>query len=136
VGPACDETEGLKGALRRRNVFDFYTTEGACALADFFRHWDGGRLVVNIAEMPIKCPVAPLEFVFPADWFFTERGIRSKVDINFLRKEYAESKTIPALRKVGKRSGVDVKGLYRLFPDGPVKKAAYIAGLPKPRSCV
>jgi len=84
VGPAYDETEGLKGALWRRNVFDFYTIEGACALADFFRRWDGGRLVVNITEMPIKCPVAPLEFVFLADWFFTGRGIRNKVDIHFV----------------------------------------------------
>jgi len=56
--------------------------------------------------------------------------------IKFLRKEYEESNTVPALRKIGKRSGVDMKSLYRLFSDGPVKKAAYIAGLPKPRSCV
>jgi sulfide:quinone oxidoreductase len=79
-----DETEGLKDKLWYKNVFDFYTIEGACALRDFFKHWKGGKLVLNITEMPIKCPVAPLEFVFLADSYFTERGIRDKVDIHFV----------------------------------------------------
>lgn len=79
-----EETEGLKGDLWQKNVFDFYTIDGACALSNFFKHWEGGKLVVNITEMPIKCPVAPLEFVFLADWYFTERGIRDKVDIHFV----------------------------------------------------
>ncbi len=79
-----DQTEGLKDALWHRDVFDFYTVEGACALADRFKRWDGGRLVVNVVEMPIKCPVAPLEFAFLADSFFTERGIRDKVEIHFV----------------------------------------------------
>lgn len=79
-----EETEGLKGKLWYKNIFDFYTIEGACALADFFKRWEGGRLVVNITEMPIKCPVAPLEFVFLADSYFTQRGIREKVDICFV----------------------------------------------------
>jgi len=79
-----EETEGLKDGLWYKNIFDFYTIEGACALADFFKHWDGGNLVLNITEMPIKCPVAPLEFVFLADSYFTERGIRDKVNIHFV----------------------------------------------------
>jgi sulfide:quinone oxidoreductase len=78
------ETEGMLGELWHKNIFDFYTVEGALALADFFKHWEGGKLVLNITEMPIKCPVAPLEFVFLADWYFTERGIRDKVDIQFV----------------------------------------------------
>ena len=76
-----EETPGLKDAGWRQNVFDFYTYEGATALARFLRGWQGGRLVLNIAEMPIKCPVAPLEFAFLADWYFTERGMRDKVEI-------------------------------------------------------
>ena len=56
--------------------------------------------------------------------------------INFLRAEYQASGQLPTMRKIGKRSGVDMKGLYRIFPDGPLKKAAKIAGLPKPQSCV
>lgn len=79
-----EETEGLKDSLWYKNIFDFYTIEGACALADFFKHWQGGKLVINICEMPIKCPVAPLEFVFLADAYFTEKGIRDKVDLHFV----------------------------------------------------
>jgi sulfide:quinone oxidoreductase len=78
------EVEGMKDKLWYKNVFDFYTIDGACALANFFKHWDGGKLVIHITEMPIKCPVAPLEFAFLADWYFTERGIRDKVDIHFV----------------------------------------------------
>ncbi len=79
-----EETEGLKDSLWYKNIFDYYTIEGACALRDFFKRWEGGRLVINITEMPIKCPVAPLEFAFLADWFFTEKGIRDRVDIHFV----------------------------------------------------
>lgn len=78
------EIEGMKDKLWYKNVFDFYTVEGACALRNFFKHWEGGKLVIHITEMPIKCPVAPLEFAFLADWYFTERGIRDKVDIHFV----------------------------------------------------
>lgn len=81
---APEETEGMKDGLWHKNIFDFYTIEGACALREFFKHWEGGKLVINITEMPIKCPVAPLEFAFLADWYFTERGIRDKVDIHFV----------------------------------------------------
>ncbi len=78
------ETEGLKGKLWHKEIFDFYTIEGALALANYFKYWEGGDMILNIAEMPIKCPVAPLEFVFLADWYFTERGIRDKVNIHFV----------------------------------------------------
>ena len=79
-----EETEGMKEELWQKTIFDFYTIEGAVALADFFKRWEGGKLVLNITEMPIKCPVAPLEFVFLADSYFTERGMRDKVDIHFV----------------------------------------------------
>ena len=78
------ETEGMKEELWYKNIFDFYSIEGAVALAKFFKNWEGGKLVLNITEMPIKCPVAPLEFVFLADSYFTEMGIRDKVDIQFV----------------------------------------------------
>jgi sulfide:quinone oxidoreductase len=76
-----DETPGLKDGGWRKNVFDFYTPEGAAALGGFLKNWPGGRLVLNIAEMPIKCPVAPLEFLFLADWYFSERRMRHKVEL-------------------------------------------------------
>ncbi len=79
-----EETPGLKGELWQKNVFDFYTIEGATALAEFFKTWEGGELVLNIADNPIKCPVAPLEFVMFADAFFTERGMRDKVNISYV----------------------------------------------------
>ncbi|MGC8706696.1 MAG: type III sulfide quinone reductase, selenoprotein subtype [Desulfurella sp.] len=78
------ETEGLKDDLWHNSIFDFYTIEGALKLANFFRHFDEGKLVLHITEMPIKCPVAPLEFVFLADWFFTKKGVRDKVEISFV----------------------------------------------------
>ncbi len=81
---APEEVEGLTGPGWKKNVFDFYTVEGAVGLSKFLRYWKGGKMVLNIAEMPIKCPVAPLEFIFLADWWFTEQGIRDKVEIEFV----------------------------------------------------
>ena len=78
-----EETEGLKNGAWHENIFDFYTLEGATALSRFLKFWKGGRLVLNVAEMPIKCPVAPLEFLFLADWFFHERGLRDQVELVF-----------------------------------------------------
>lgn len=79
-----NETEGLNDILWHKNIFDFYTIEGSLKLSNFFRHFDEGKLVLHITEMPIKCPVAPLEFVFLADWFFTKKGIRDKIEISFV----------------------------------------------------
>ncbi|MGD0342337.1 MAG: FAD/NAD(P)-binding oxidoreductase [Bacteroidales bacterium] len=79
-----EETPGLKGELWQKKIFDFYTIEGAEALAGFFKDWKGGNLVVNVADNPIKCPVAPLEFTFFADEFFTKKGIRDKVNISYV----------------------------------------------------
>ena len=78
------EIEGLQGDLWRKSIFDFYTLDGAVALSEFFKTWEGGKLVLNIAEMPIKCPVAPLEFVFLADDYFKKRGMRDKVEITLV----------------------------------------------------
>jgi len=75
------QTEGLLGDGWGQNIFDFYTLEGAVALSRFLKFWKGGRLVLNVAEMPIKCPVAPLEFLFLADWYFHERGMRDQVEL-------------------------------------------------------
>jgi sulfide:quinone oxidoreductase len=79
-----EDTPGLKGELWQKSVFDFYTIEGAEALAMFFKTWEGGNLVINIADNPIKCPVAPLEFTFYADEFFTRKGMREKVNITYV----------------------------------------------------
>ncbi len=78
-----EETPGLTDNGWHSNVSDFYTLEGATALRNTLRFWKGGRMLLNVVEMPIKCPVAPLEFLFLADWFFHERGIREDVEITF-----------------------------------------------------
>ncbi|HTI64740.1 MAG TPA: FAD/NAD(P)-binding oxidoreductase [Gemmatimonadaceae bacterium] len=78
------ETEGLTGPGWRETMFDFYTLDGATALARKLADWPGGRLVIDIVDMPIKCPVAPLEFAFLADAFFTKRGIRDAVSITYV----------------------------------------------------
>jgi sulfide:quinone oxidoreductase len=79
-----EETEGMVNGNWHKNIFDFYTIEGSIALSNHLKYWEGGKMVINIAEMPIKCPVAPLEFAFLADWWFTEQGIRDKVEIEYV----------------------------------------------------
>ena len=80
---AFDETEGLTGHGWMDSVFTFYTPEGAAALAGALATFDRGRLLVNVVDMPIKCPVAPLEFCFLADWYFEQRGIRDQVQLTY-----------------------------------------------------
>jgi sulfide:quinone oxidoreductase len=82
--PRPNETPGLADELWYRKIFDFYTSEGAEALYNFFEKWEGGKLVMTIVDMPIKCPVAPIEFVCLADDYFTKRGMRDKVQISFV----------------------------------------------------
>jgi sulfide:quinone oxidoreductase len=76
-----EEIEGMTGAGWHQNVFDFYTYNGTVALSKFMEKFNGGRVVINVAEMPIKCPVAPLEFTFLADYYFQKRGIRNEVEL-------------------------------------------------------
>jgi sulfide:quinone oxidoreductase len=76
-----EETDGLTAAGWNERVFTFYDTEGAEALRGALERFDRGRLVVNVVDMPIKCPVAPLEFAFLADWYLRERGVRDRVDL-------------------------------------------------------
>ena len=79
-----EETEGLTGPGWMEKVFTFYTPEGAAALEAALAAFDAGRVVINIIDMPIKCPIAPLEFAFLADWYFTERKMRDRVQLTFV----------------------------------------------------
>jgi sulfide:quinone oxidoreductase len=76
-----DETEGLTGPGWNERVFTFYSPEGAHALRSALDRFDHGRVVINLVDMPIKCPVAPLEFAFLADWYFRERGVRDAIEL-------------------------------------------------------
>ncbi len=82
--PRPEETPGLEGPIWYRDAFDFYTLEGATRLRDRLATWEGGRLVIFLAESVFKCPVAPLEFAFLADSYFEERGIRDRVEITYV----------------------------------------------------
>lgn len=82
--PRPDQTPGLLGAEWRRSIFDFYTLEGAEALAKALAAFDGGRLVVHITETPIKCPVAPLEFTFLAEAWLRKQGLRDRVELVYV----------------------------------------------------
>ena len=82
--PRPDQTPGMLGPEWRRSIFDFYTLEGAEALAEALSEFDHGRLVVHITEMPIKCPVAPLEFIFLAESWLREKGVRDRVELVFV----------------------------------------------------
>ena len=81
---APEQTEGMLGNDWRTRVFDFYTFEGASALQNTLRTWNGGRLVVHITEMPIKCPVAPLEFAFLSDSWLINRRLRDKTEVVYV----------------------------------------------------
>lgn len=84
TAPRPDLVPGMTGSLWREKVFDFYTLDGAAALHDALRTFEEGHIVVHISEMPIKCPVAPLEFAFLADDYFWKRRRRHKVDITYV----------------------------------------------------
>ena len=82
--PAPAENDGMLGPEWHKSVGEFYTLEGCTALQRQLDGFKGGRLVVHISEMPIKCPVAPLEFAFLADAYFRAKGMRDKVEIEYV----------------------------------------------------
>ncbi|MDH5756918.1 MAG: NAD(P)/FAD-dependent oxidoreductase [Nitrospinota bacterium] len=78
-----EAVEGLPEAMGK-TAQTFYTLEGAMALQKALDGFKEGRVMLSIAEMPIKCPVAPIEFVFMADYYFTLKGIRERVEIELV----------------------------------------------------
>ena len=106
-----EQTEGLLDDEWGKSKFDFYTPRGAERLGQFLKTWQGGRLVVSITEMPIKCPVAPLEFLFLADAYFSERGIRDKVDLHLatpLSGAFTKPTSSSVLGEFLERKGISV----------------------------
>lgn len=94
-----DETPGLAWSDR---VHTFYTLDGAVALHEALERFEGGRLVVDVVDLPIKCPVAPLEFCFLADWYLHERGIRDRVELSYVTPlDAAFTKPVAAARLGG-----------------------------------
>jgi sulfide:quinone oxidoreductase len=107
---APEEIEGMAPAMGR-DVHTFYTLEGALAMREAIAGMKQGKLVIDICEMPIKCPVAPLEFAFLADWHFREKGIRDRIEISLVTP-YTGAFTKPnanrILSKVAEEKGIRV----------------------------
>lgn len=104
-----EETEGLTGPGWEQTIFTFYTLQGATALHDALERFERGRLVVNMVDLPIKCPVAPLEFCFLADWYLRERGVRDDVQITYATPlDAAFTKPVAASHLAGM---LEVKGI-------------------------
>lgn len=107
-----EEIEGLTGAGWHQNIFDFYTFAGTVALSKFLSTFQGGRVVINVAEMPIKCPVAPLEFAFLADHYFHQRGIRNKVELVYttpLSGAFTKPKSSAMLGGLLEKKGIHIE---------------------------
>ncbi len=120
-----DETPGLLGDEWHKSIFDFYTADGAFALAHKLRTWEGGHLVLNIVDTPIKCPVAPLEFIFLADWFLHEHGLRDKVEITFttpLPEVFTKPRASAFLGNLLEERRINVETEYLIEEADPEKK--------------
>ena len=108
--PRPDQTPGMLGEEWHKSVGEFYTFEGAVALKAAMDRFTGGRLVMHITEMPIKCPVAPLEFVFLADDYLRQRGLRDKTEIVYVTPlDGAFTKPVAA-RELG--SALEKRGIH------------------------
>ncbi|MER8007030.1 FAD/NAD(P)-binding oxidoreductase [Streptomyces sp. NPDC094149] len=106
-----EETEGLTGPGWGENVFTFYDLPGAVGLHHALERFEGGRVVVDVADMPVKCPVAPLEFAFLADWYFQRRGIRDRVELTYatpLDGAFTKPVAAKALSGLLERKGIEL----------------------------
>lgn len=128
VATGCDihpeQTEGMLDGWRK-NIFDYYTYDGAVALQKFLNTWNGGRLVVNVVENPIKCPVAPLEFLFLADWVFTTRGMREKVELVYatpLTGAFTKPVSAAMLGEILKKKNISLETEFNTGSVDPEKK--------------
>ena len=120
-----EQTPGLQEHEWYKSIYDFYTIEGALALQKHLRNWEGGRLVVNVVENPIKCPVAPLEFIMLADWFFHEQGIRDRVELTYATPlPGAFTKPIAAkyLGHILEEKGVKIESEFMVMEVNPDEK--------------
>ncbi len=106
------QTPGLMSPAWGDSVHTFYSLDGSLALAEKLRTWPGGRLVINVVENPIKCPVAPLEFLMLADAFFRERKMRDKVELVYatpLPAAFTKPKAAQRLGRLLDEKGVKVE---------------------------
>lgn len=103
---APDEIEGLEETLDKNGVHTFYDLDSALVMQDALANMESGRLVIDISDLPIKCPVAPIEFAFLADYYFHEKGNRDRIDV-FLVTPFAGAFTKPNANRVLSRIAED-----------------------------
>ncbi|MDI6794179.1 MAG: FAD/NAD(P)-binding oxidoreductase [bacterium] len=111
-----DDIEGMRDGYEK-NVFDFYTPDGAIKLQRALERFEKGKVILNVAEMPIKCPVAPIEFVFLADYYFHKRGIRNKVEIELvtpLPGAFTKPIATSVFSGIAKQKGIKITPNYNL----------------------
>jgi sulfide:quinone oxidoreductase len=119
-----DEVEGMAEGMGG-DIHTFYSQEGAVALYDKLKYFREGRVVINIAELPFKCPVAPLEFAFMADWFFTKNGVRKGIEIELVTPlSAAFTKPVAAgiLGKICEEKNIKVTPNYQIAQVDAAKK--------------
>ena len=119
-----EEVPGMMDVWRE-DIFDFYTLEGAVALSKKLKYFDSGKVVLNIAEFPYKCPIAPMEFVFMADWFFQVNGVRDKVEIEFVTpidNIFTKPVAAKALRAFADKKNIKVTPYFDLAKVNPNEK--------------
>jgi len=123
-----EETPGLAEHEWGKTIHTFYSFEGALALSETLRDWKGGRMVVNVVENPIKCPVAPLEFLMLADWYFHERGIRDQVELVYatpLPGAFTKPVASKLLGEMLERKNIRVEAEYLIERADPDEKKIY-----------
>jgi len=128
---APEETEGLKEALGK-NAHTFYGLDEALNFQSTLENFREGKLVVNVADMPVKCPVAPIEFAFLADYFFRKKGIRERVRIEYatpLAGAFTKPVASRVLGELMRERGITVTPNFQLSSvDGEAKTIESFAG--------
>jgi sulfide:quinone oxidoreductase len=131
VSLAPEEIPGMMEGWQK-TIFDFYTLDGAVKLCKAMREFKSGKLVLDIAEFPFKCPVAPLEFVYLADAFFTERGCRDDIEIRLvtpLPGAFTKPKASAFFSQLIEQKNINITASYDLAEvDAANKKIISAAG--------
>ncbi len=135
VGLAYDEIDGLNDTYNK-TAFDFYSLDGAVALHEAMKNFKKGTIVMNIAEMPFKCPVAPLEFIYLADWYFTQQGCRDDIEIRLvtpLPGAFTKPKATKFFTQVAEEKNIKITPDFDLAEvDGKAKKIIAANGKEEP----
>ena len=120
MSTGCDtRTEEVEGLAETwgKTAYGFYRYDDCIALKKALGSFEGGKLVISIAEMPIKCPVAPIEFAFLVDWHLHERGIRDKVEIEYvtpLTGAFTKPVATKILTEAFKKKGINITPNFAL----------------------